>query len=416
MKDIGNRLIGAPADFAFEHRMLNFILILAIFMSFLGAVLDLLMWGTRYFWLIVGLIWLVMYYVARVKKQYKMISVISFTFLIFICFPYNWLINAGSRGPFAFYALIFIVIMGTILKGWSQNILIFSLVGVVLILLGVEYYFPGLITTYENQSIRFLDSTIHLTITMFVGAVLIIVYSRTYRREKERSDEYAETIEEYYRQQLYYMENLEEVIFKLKSERHDFNHRLGVIYGLLEQGEYDKLSDYTQRLVKDTEEFQNIVNIPYSMSRALLNYKLSVARDRGIELRLSIDVPPGLKINEFDLIIILGNLLDNAIKACQKKNEEDRYIDLRLGYKPDYLIISVKNPMAEKVDLERKRIPAGSTSDREHGFGLNNIEHLVKKHNGFMKIEQGDNTFRVNIALLVKALSNGKKEPDFDKI
>ncbi|HMA60446.1 MAG TPA: hypothetical protein VKN64_09150 [Halanaerobiales bacterium] len=43
MKDSGNKLIGDPVSFTFEHRMLNFILILAMFMSFLGAVLDLMM-------------------------------------------------------------------------------------------------------------------------------------------------------------------------------------------------------------------------------------------------------------------------------------------------------------------------------------------------------------------------------------
>lgn len=403
MKDSGNKLIGDPVSFTFEHRMLNFILILAMFMSFLGAVLDLMMWELRWFWFIVGIVWVIMFYISRIKGQYKMISVLSFTFLIYICFPYNWLINAGSRGPFSYYALIFIVIMGTILRGWSQNILIFSMIGVVLILLGLEHYFPDLIIAYESQSLRFLDINIHLTITMCVAAVLIIVYSRTFRREKQRSEEYAETIEEYYRQQLYYMENLEKVIFKLKSERHDFNHRLGVIYGLVEQREFDKLADYTQKLVKNSEGFQNIVNIPYSMIRAILNYKLSAAREEGIKVSLNIDIPPGLELNEFDITIILGNLLDNALKACRELSGEERYIELDLGYKPDYLVVKVKNPMVGKVDLEKKRIRVGSSQEGKHGFGLNNIENLVKKHDGFMKIEQKNNSFKVNIALLVEA-------------
>lgn len=404
MKNIGDKFIGDPTSFTFEHRMLNFILVLGMFMSFLGAVLDLVMWEFRFFWFVVGIIWVFMYYIARFKKQYKMISVLSFTFLIYICFPYNWLINAGSRGPFAYYALVFIVIMGTILKARSQYILIFSMIGIVILLLSLEFYFPKLIVEYESQSIRYLDVSIHLAITMFIAAVLIIVYSNTYRREKERSEEYAEAIEEHYRQQLYYMENLEELIFKLKSERHDFNHRLGVIYGLLEQREFVKLEDYVQQLVENSEEFQNIVNIPYSMTRAMLNYKLSVARDKGIELRLKVDIPDGLELNEFDLTIILGNLLDNAVKACHKISGEERYIDLALEYKPDYLIITVKNPIAAKVDLEKERISVASKSenfDGNHGFGLNNIELLVKKHDGFMKIKQKDNTFEVNIALLV---------------
>jgi len=401
MKVFGQKLIGNPAKFTFEHRMLNFILILAIFMSFLGAILDLVMCEFRIFWFIVGIVWILMYYISKVKKQYKMISVASFTFLIFICFPYNWIINAGSRGPFTYYSLLFIVIMGAILRGQTQNILIFSLVGVVLILMGVEYYYPNLIVAYENQMIRFLDVTIHLTITMFVAAVLIIVYSRTYQREKERSEDYAGAIEEHYRQQLYYMKNLEDLIFKLKSERHDFNHHLGVIYGLLEQKKFNKLKNYTQQLVENSEGFQNIVNLPYTIIRAMLNYKLSAARDKGIELRLNIDIPAGLNINEFDVTIILGNLLDNAVKECIKISENKRYIKLDLSYKPNYFIIIVKNPIEKKVNLKEQRISKNGKMERNHGFGLNNIEHMVKKHEGFMKIEQEDNSFKVNIALLL---------------
>jgi len=402
MGDIKKKLFGASTDFIFEHRMLNFILLLAIFMSILGAILDLLLWEFRIFWILAAFIWIIMYYISRIKKYYKKISVISFTLLIYFFFPYNWLINAGSRGPFAYYAIIFIVIMGTILKDRSQNILIFSMVGMVILLLVIEYFFPDLIAAYQSDSVKYLDNSLHLTITMFVAALLIIVYSGTYRREKERSDQYAQTIEEYYQQQLYYMENLEELIFKLKSERHDFKHQLGVIYGLLEEKEFDKLRNYTKKLVERAEEFKNIVNIPYPVIRAMLNYKLSAAQEQGIDLNINIDIPPELTLNEFDLTIILGNLLDNALKASRKVEKEERYINLRLNYKPNYLVISVKNPTIGEVDLEEKRTAADSQSGHSHGFGLNNIEHLVQKHDGFLKIEQGDNTFIVNIALLVK--------------
>ena len=89
-----------------------------------------------------------------------------------------------------------------------------------------------------------LDTSILFSFLTSAMAVLIIIYSNTYRKEKQRSELYSRTIEEQYQQQLYYMESLEELIYKLKSERHDFNNHLGVIYGLLESGESDKASSY----------------------------------------------------------------------------------------------------------------------------------------------------------------------------
>ena len=63
------------------------------------------------------------------------------------------------------------------------------------------------------------------------------------------------------------MENLEEVIYRLKSERHDFNNHLGVIYGLLGNGEKDEATVYASQLVQTAEEYCNIVDLPYSMFR-----------------------------------------------------------------------------------------------------------------------------------------------------
>ena len=101
-------------------------------------------------------------------------------------------------------------------------------------------------------------------------------------KEKARSEDYARTIDAQYRQQLYYMENLEELIYKLKSERHDFNNHLGVIFGLLENGETDKVKAYASGLIRAAEKYRSIVNIPYSMLRAMLNIAYLVSRHNGL--------------------------------------------------------------------------------------------------------------------------------------
>ena len=70
-----------------------------------------------------------------------------------------------------------------------------------------------------------------------------------YLKEKDRAENYSRTIQDQYRQQLYYMEALEQMIFRLKSERHDFNNHLGVIHGLLESGGEEKARAYARQLV-----------------------------------------------------------------------------------------------------------------------------------------------------------------------
>jgi sensor histidine kinase YesM len=399
MKKIGAILFGEAENFPFEHRMFNFSILLGIFMTFLGAMIDFISFFGGLLWFIFGVGWFFLYYLSRVKRYFKAVSIISFSLLVLVFFPYSWFYSNGIYGVFPYYAVVIIAIMSIILTGRSRYILILAMIAVVILVISLDYYFPDLIVKY-NRILNVPALAIHLSVALLVTAVLLIIYSNTYMSEKARSEKYARTIEEHYQQQLYYMENLEQLIYRLKAERHDFNHHLGVIYGLLEGQEIDKVRNYTRKLVNTAEEYQNLVNIPYAIVRAMLNYKLSSVKEANIPLKLNINIPGDLKLNEFDLTIILGNLLDNAMEACAAIEEKNRYIGLSILYKPDYLVVRIENPVSEESVLPEGKNRTTKKDADNHGFGLKNIEYLVNKHHGLSKIERENGVFKVNIALL----------------
>jgi sensor histidine kinase YesM len=401
MKGIGDKFIGDNEHFSFEQRMFNFAMLLGICMTTFGTVMD-LYYGTG---IMIDLFfvgcWTLTYYLSRFRSCFRWVSIVGFGVFVFAFFPYYWISSGGSISIIPYYAIVFIAIISIILSGRFRIMMVLSMLTVEMLLICLDAHKTGSLEIVYHQNL--FGIAIQLFVIMFAMAALIIVYSNTYMAEKARSETYARTIEEHYHQQLYYMENLEQLIYKLKSERHDFNNHLGVIYGLLEGGETDRARNYTTQLVKTAEEYQNITNIPYSMVRAMLNYKLSAARESKIELRLNINVPAELKLDEFDLTVILGNLLDNAMEACAAIEENGRYIDLGIFYKPDYLIIQVENPT--HGDLLSGGNHTTKPDAGDHGFGLRNIEYLANKHNGLLQIEPADGVFKVSIALLVDAAS-----------
>jgi sensor histidine kinase regulating citrate/malate metabolism len=109
-----------------------------------------------------------------------------------------------------------------------------------------------------------------------------------------------------------------------------------------------------------------------------------------------------LQLNEFDMTVILGNLLDNAVEACTRMDEANRYIDLNITYKPDYLVIQIENPMGREPVLKNGAYRTTKPDFDNHGFGLDHIAYLVSRHNGLMKIEPDGGVFKVSIALMVK--------------
>jgi sensor histidine kinase YesM len=401
MKHIGAKLIGESERFSFEHRIFNLALVLGIFMTWFGAVLDLfLLEDVGILWFACGAGWFFLYYLSRVKRYFAMTALVSCIVLVGFFFPYSWFSSNGIYGAFPYYAVVVIAVISIILTGRTRYILIFSLIAVVILLIGLDYYYPDLLVKYD-RILNVPALAIHLVVALAVMAALIIGFSNTYLGEKARREQYARIIEANYQQQLYYMENLEQLIYRLKAERHDFNHHLGVIYGLLEDREIEAVRNYTQKLVNTTVEFQNMVNIPYAIVRAMLNYKLSVIKENQIGLQLKINLPGGLQLNEFDLTVILGNLLDNAMEACAKIAAEDRYIDLSIRYQPNYLIIRIENPLGVGPVLPEEDNRTTKPDRQNHGFGLTNIEYLVNKSHGFFKTSRENGIFAVDIALLL---------------
>jgi two-component system, LytTR family, sensor histidine kinase AgrC len=406
MRWIGEKLIGDPLTFSFEQRILHLVVMLGIFMTAFGTVMDILYYQVEILAdLIFFGVWILMYYFARFHDYFQYVSVISIGILIFAFIPYMWIFNGGSNSIIPYYTILFAAVIGIILTGRFRLLMFFSLLIVELLLILRDVFHAGTFFAIIPGKQDLFDFSIHIFVIMVTMGILITVYSNTYMKEKKRSEDYFKAIEEQYRQQIYYMKNLEQAIFKLKSERHDFNHHIGVIYGLLEGRESGEALEYVARLVKDAEEYRNIVNLPYAATRSMLNYKLSSVRDHGIKLCVSADVPEGLSITEVDLTVILGNLLDNAIEACLKLKENERFLNFSLYYKPDYLILKMENPMGDNTGFQKSghegERKTSKQDEQNHGFGLKNIEYLVSKHNGFLNITSDNGIFRVDLAMLI---------------
>lgn len=393
MKSLGEKLLGSTARFSFEQRIFNFAMLMGIVLTVFGMamnvyysqgiVIDLAFLGC----------WLLLNSFSRSGRNFRVVSIIAISVLVFAFIPYEWVSSTGTQGSIPYYTILLIAVISIILRGWLRAVMVVSLLAVELLLL----------TVYDAKEAwlaqgHIIDIGIHLSIILAAMAILIVVYSNTYMKEKQRREEYAQTIEAHVRQQLYYMENLEQLIGKLKSERHDYNNHLSVIHGLLESGETDKAKSYAAALVKNAVEYQSIVNVPYPAVRALLNHKLSIARESGIALKLDVGLPENLNLSEFDLTAILGNLLDNAMEACAGIHSEP-YLEFTLKYQPNYLVIRISNPFLNaQEDMNRSTKPDAEN----HGFGLKNVTCLVERHNGLIEIKHHDNIFEVDIALLVE--------------
>ncbi len=107
--------------------------------------------------------------------------------------------------------------------------------------------------------------------------------------------------------------------------------------------------------------------------------------------------PRDVGISGVDLSILIGNLLDNAMEACEKVPREDRFIRIYVDILKKQFYICVTNSMAGKA----KKAGMGffSSKGADHGLGLLRIDSIVEKYHGDLNRQAEDGVFATEVTL-----------------
>ena len=123
-----------------------------------------------------------------------------------------------------------------------------------------------------------------------------------------------------------------------------------------------------------------------------INTKRQSAVNKSIKFTCDVDfnnVKQPLAADEYDLSVIFGNILDNAIKAAEEaKNEQ--FVSVRTEAVKNYLVINVKNStsnLPDRFDIQN------------FGTGLMNVRKIVEKGKGIMEIQTNSGYFDISILL-----------------
>lgn len=194
-------------------------------------------------------------------------------------------------------------------------------------------------------------------------------------------------------------EEVQNIYQTMRAWRHDYHNHMQAIKALLSMGKKEELSDYLDNLEKDLDSIDIAIRTGNVGLDAILSSKVSIARKNNIEVNCTAKVPADLKISDVHLCAIVGNLMDNAIEACEKITDgtAPRFIRIYIGLFKSQLYISVSNATCEK---HRRRLSELVTSKLgEHGFGLRRIDKLAEKYDGFVNRKNEPGIFATEVML-----------------
>lgn len=161
-----------------------------------------------------------------------------------------------------------------------------------------------------------------------------------------------------------------------RRSAHEFEHHIGVLRDLLDRGQVDAARDYLNRLKKNRSIHVMSVSSNHPVIDVILNQKYQTARENEIKMQVRVNDLSRLTIPTDSLVVVLTNLLDNAIEACRRLDGY-REIFCSVLY-DDGLYISIRNT-SEPVQIVDGKIPTSKQDSLSHGFGLLSVTYVLDK-------------------------------------
>ncbi|HHZ02772.1 MAG TPA: sensor histidine kinase [Tissierellia bacterium] len=183
----------------------------------------------------------------------------------------------------------------------------------------------------------------------------------------------------------------------IKRLRHDLrNHALSLKH-LIDSNDLKGASKYLDSVFEYIDYSKEYAKSGNPEIDSIINYKLDLAEKYNIKSQVNLLVPDKLHIESFDLSIILGNLLDNAIEAASK-NENEKFINISMELDRNVLYLNICNSYEGKLKFNGKKL-LSTKEGNNHGLGLSSVEKSIEKYNGTMNIRHSNKVFYVDILM-----------------
>lgn len=212
--------------------------------------------------------------------------------------------------------------------------------------------------------------------------------------------------QEVYKQQTFAYQNQLDVILESQSRiralKHDMKNHILTLQGLAKGAEQEKLLEY---LASMQEFMVNPSEHVYTGNEALdslLNYKIRRAEESLKTVETDIVVPEQMRLYSFDLNVVLGNLLDNAIAAAEQTQEQ--LLRLRMRMDKGILFLCMVNSCSGIPDGVCDIGKMAEKAAYGHGIGLANVKRIVEKYHGEMDMSCEENRMITEVMLYMKAL------------
>ena len=185
---------------------------------------------------------------------------------------------------------------------------------------------------------------------------------------------------------------------KQKKREHEYKNQLALIAALASENRVDEINHYLKQYNHEIMQHTDFIDTNNVIVNAILNSKYQETREKGIVFVVKVNDLSDLRIKDEDIVLILSNLLNNAIEACEQC--EKPIIKMKFVKEEHQIVLSVANTFSVTPVIVAKRYITTKTKEADrHGIGLENIKETVGKYDGSCVIKHDDDNFKVAILI-----------------
>ena len=237
---------------------------------------------------------------------------------------------------------------------------------------------------------------------LFYAGILIAIasYQKMVSLQEEQQKHFVEQQQVHAIQER--IEEVEQFYDGIRRMKHEMKNHLTNIKGLVRNGSYEEMEQYIDRMDESMNVFEVTVKTGNAVTDVIINDKQKTAEKQGIQFVSEFSYPRSDGYNAYDIGIIVNNLLQNALEACEKMSEGDKCIYLSGRQQKKFYLIHVKNSYEGEVIFDGETNLPLSTKEENislHGIGLSNVKREVEKYMGDVDIKVRKNEFSVTVLL-----------------
>ncbi len=276
---------------------------------------------------------------------------------------------------------------------WICIIAVF-IVSVVILLLASEIQYSQADRKFNMILLVYGIAVINIITVIFVNKLA----------QKNKSETMLKIMKIHDEEQRKAFQSIEQMHKNIQILRHDMKSEWVVINQAIKSGNYEYAQSISEKMVgSKIKSFEDTITVSNPALNAFLNYKINTATESGINISSYIQ-DDFEAFEDYDIIMLLSNLLDNAIEAGEKI--DDPSISIVITTKANYLSIVISNKIKESVLSKNPKLKSTKHDAAGHGLGTKSVKQICDKYDGMIDYYEKDDVFTADAMLKKTAIVN----------